>query len=45
MSRRLDGGDTGVGSTEPGKSGDVGLAGAEAGARAEPPASTAVERG
>jgi hypothetical protein len=35
MSRRLDGGDTAVGSTEPAKSAGAGFASAEAGERAE----------
>jgi hypothetical protein len=45
MSRRLDGGDTGVGLTEPAKSGGVGFAGAGAGRGAEVPALPAPERG
>jgi hypothetical protein len=44
MSRRLDGGSTGVGSTEPAESAGAGFAGAEAGARAEVPALPAPER-
>ncbi len=44
MSRRLDGGDTGVGSTEPAKSAGAGSAGAGAGKRAEVPALPALER-
>ena len=44
MSRRRDGGDTGVGSTEPAKSGGAGFAGAGAGTRAEVPALPAAER-
>ncbi len=44
MSRRLDGGDTGVGSTEPAKSEGGGFAGAEAGQAAEVPALPVPER-
>jgi cyclic 2,3-diphosphoglycerate synthetase len=44
-SRRLDGGDTGVGLTEPARSGGAGFAGPGAGQRAEAPAWPALERG
>ena len=44
MSRRLDGGDTGVGSTEPAPSAGTGFARAEAAKGAEVPALPAPER-
>ena len=44
MSRRLDGGGTGVGSTEPVGSAGTGSAGAEAGTEAEVPALPTPER-